>query len=203
MRDLSDLRMTEPWQCALHRVAAAHARSFHAGRPVCDGVSGRLRYELRLTWLGGMRILDRLERDDFNVFVARPDARRRRCVAARGAECSRGNRHEPARHQLLLLVPRPARGKARGDRGGLGFLPGRGRCRGRERDDDGEAGARARAVARRARPALRRTRAGHARRPRPASCSSSGSTCRGPRSKISSTAWRWIWSAAGTKRSRR
>jgi phytoene synthase len=72
VRDLSDLRMTEPWHCALHRVAERTREQFQAGRPVCDGVSGRLRYELRLTWLGGMRVLERLENDDFNVFVARP-----------------------------------------------------------------------------------------------------------------------------------
>lgn len=34
---------------------------FHEGRPLCDSVHGRLRYELRATWLGGIRILDRLE----------------------------------------------------------------------------------------------------------------------------------------------
>jgi hydroxysqualene synthase len=39
---------------------------------VCDGVSGRLRYELRATWLGGSRILDRLEAVDFDVFTSRP-----------------------------------------------------------------------------------------------------------------------------------
>ena len=47
-------------------------RLFAEGRPVCDGVQGRLKYELRLTWLGGMRILDRLERADFDVFAHRP-----------------------------------------------------------------------------------------------------------------------------------
>jgi squalene synthase HpnC len=72
MRDLSDLRMTGPWHCALRTVARRTRDLFHAGRGVCDGVSGRLRYELRLTWLGGTRVLDRLDRDDFNVFVARP-----------------------------------------------------------------------------------------------------------------------------------
>ena len=45
---------------------------FERGRPVCDGVSGRLRYELRATWLGGTRILDRLDRAGFDVFTARP-----------------------------------------------------------------------------------------------------------------------------------
>jgi phytoene/squalene synthetase len=54
-------------------VAGRTRESFRAGRAVCDGVHGRLRYELRLTWLGGMRILENLERADFNVFVARPE----------------------------------------------------------------------------------------------------------------------------------
>jgi len=70
--DLSERRMTEPWRCALRRVAARTHDLFETGRPVCDGVSGRLRYELRLTWLGGMRVLTRLERDNFDVFSARP-----------------------------------------------------------------------------------------------------------------------------------
>ena len=45
---------------------------FERGRPVCDGVRGRLRYELRATWLGGTRILERLERARFDVFDRRP-----------------------------------------------------------------------------------------------------------------------------------
>jgi squalene synthase HpnC len=72
VQDLSDRQMTEPWKCAIQRVAGRTRDSFHAGRAVCDGVRGRLRYELRLTWLGGMRILEQLEHADFNVFVARP-----------------------------------------------------------------------------------------------------------------------------------
>jgi hypothetical protein len=39
---------------------------------VCDGVSGRLRYELRATWLGARRVLDRLDRANFDVFHERP-----------------------------------------------------------------------------------------------------------------------------------
>ena len=39
---------------------------------VADGVKGRLKWELRATWLGGMRILDRLEAIDFDVFHHRP-----------------------------------------------------------------------------------------------------------------------------------
>jgi phytoene/squalene synthetase len=75
LRDLSDLRMTEPWRRVLSRVAERTRESFQAGRAICDGVRGRMRYELRLTWLGGTRILDALERVDFNVFVARPRLR--------------------------------------------------------------------------------------------------------------------------------
>jgi hypothetical protein len=35
-------------------------------------VNGRLRYELRATWLGGTRILDKLEAADFDMFFKRP-----------------------------------------------------------------------------------------------------------------------------------
>jgi len=45
---------------------------FATGRPVCDAVSGRLRYELRATLLGGSRILDKLEHSNFDVFHHRP-----------------------------------------------------------------------------------------------------------------------------------
>ena len=45
---------------------------FDEGRYVCDGVRGRLRYELRATWLGGVRILDRLEHVRFDVVRRRP-----------------------------------------------------------------------------------------------------------------------------------
>ena len=61
-----------PWREALAICAAETRALFARGRPVCDGVSGRLRWELRGTWLGGVRILDRLEADGFDVFRRRP-----------------------------------------------------------------------------------------------------------------------------------
>jgi phytoene synthase len=64
--------MSAAWRSLLSELAARTRRLFAEGRAVCDGLSGRLRYELRLTWLGGMRILDRLERTGFDVFTARP-----------------------------------------------------------------------------------------------------------------------------------
>ena len=72
MQDVADRRMSEPWQRVMARVAARTRVSFDAGKDVCDGVRGRLRHELRFTWLGGTRILDRLERIDYNVFMVRP-----------------------------------------------------------------------------------------------------------------------------------
>ena len=45
---------------------------FAEGRPVCDAVRGRLRFELRLTWLGGSRILDKLDAAEYDVFQRRP-----------------------------------------------------------------------------------------------------------------------------------
>ena len=52
-----------------------HARTrllFEEGRPVVRRCRGRLRYELRATWLGGTRILDRLGACGFDVFNHRP-----------------------------------------------------------------------------------------------------------------------------------
>jgi squalene synthase HpnC len=60
------------WRQALGEACARTRTLFDAGRPVCDGVTGRLRYELRFTWLGGRRILDKLEQTGFDVFVSRP-----------------------------------------------------------------------------------------------------------------------------------
>ena len=60
------------WQQALAAAAARTRALFDAGRPLCDAVRGRLRYELRATWLGGVRILDRLEQEHFDVIRHRP-----------------------------------------------------------------------------------------------------------------------------------
>ena len=56
-------------------LAAAVGRTrafFDTGRPLCSAVRGRLRYELRATWLGGVRILDRVERSKLDVINRRP-----------------------------------------------------------------------------------------------------------------------------------
>lgn len=70
--DLTRGVLTPPWREALVACALQTRARFDAGRPIADAVRGRLRWELRATWLGGVRILDRLERSGFDVFRARP-----------------------------------------------------------------------------------------------------------------------------------
>ena len=58
---------------------------------MCDGVRGRLRYELRATWLGGVRVLEMAERRRLDLFASRPklglrDVRPLRASAARPPE---------------------------------------------------------------------------------------------------------------------
>ncbi|MEZ5285933.1 MAG: squalene synthase HpnC [Vicinamibacterales bacterium] len=70
--DLDAATWSPAWRAALADCGAYTRDLFSRGRPVCDGVGGRLRYQLRATWLGGSRVLDRLERGDFDVFRERP-----------------------------------------------------------------------------------------------------------------------------------
>jgi len=73
LEDLDARVMSPAWRNALSEMTARTRRLFEEGRAVCDGLGGRLRYELRLTWLGGVRILDRLEQKGFDV--SRPGRR--------------------------------------------------------------------------------------------------------------------------------
>ena len=70
--DLRDGRLTDAWSRALAECVAVTSEWFDRGRAVCDGVAGRLRYELRLTWLGGHRILERVDRLRHNLMTQRP-----------------------------------------------------------------------------------------------------------------------------------
>jgi phytoene synthase len=71
-RDLPRRQLTREWRAALASVAKDTRAFFAEGRPIADVVRGRLRWELRATWLGGVRILDRLEAGGFDVFRRRP-----------------------------------------------------------------------------------------------------------------------------------
>jgi phytoene/squalene synthetase len=65
-------RMPPSWALAIESCVSFTRRLFEEGRAVCDGVHGRLRFELRFTWLGGVRILERTERGRFELFERRP-----------------------------------------------------------------------------------------------------------------------------------
>ncbi len=45
---------------------------FRAGYPLIGLVGKDLRLELRMTWFGGVRILEKIEKLDFDVFGGRP-----------------------------------------------------------------------------------------------------------------------------------
>ena len=70
--DLDAGRMTAEWKGALRAAVGRTRELFAAGRAVSNGTQGRLRWELRLTWLGGSRILDKIEAADFDVLNHRP-----------------------------------------------------------------------------------------------------------------------------------
>ncbi len=61
-----------PWRAAIAAAVARTRALFAAGRPLCDSLRGRLRYELRATWLGGVRILDKLQAGGFDPVRRRP-----------------------------------------------------------------------------------------------------------------------------------
>ena len=69
---LSGPALTGAWMTALDLCIAETRRHFAAGRAVCDEVRGRLRYELRVTWLGGARMLEQVERTRATLLTHRP-----------------------------------------------------------------------------------------------------------------------------------
>lgn len=72
VEDLGERRITLAWQRALSAATDRTRTLFEGGRPLCDVLHGRLRYELRATWLGGTRLLERLADVNFDVASRRP-----------------------------------------------------------------------------------------------------------------------------------
>ena len=60
-RDLAGPRLDDAWAAALRDCVDRTRAQFEGGRALCDGVAGGLRYERRVVWLGGMRLLDKVE----------------------------------------------------------------------------------------------------------------------------------------------
>jgi squalene synthase HpnC len=70
--DLAIGRMSPAWGQALNACFDVTRARFEAGRAVCDGVCGRLRLELRLTWHGGWRVLERVQAHQLTLLDDRP-----------------------------------------------------------------------------------------------------------------------------------
>jgi squalene synthase HpnC len=60
-RELHEGRWSGPWRNALGLAIERTRELFVRGRPLCNAVPGRLKWELRLTWLGGSRVLDKVQ----------------------------------------------------------------------------------------------------------------------------------------------
>jgi len=70
--DLNAGETTPEFRALMQELLARTRALFAGGRPLCDRVGAGLRFEMRLTWLGGTRILDRIEQAGYDVFRRRP-----------------------------------------------------------------------------------------------------------------------------------
>lgn len=70
--DLRDKLADERYRSLLKFEVERTKALFFEGRPLPELVAGRLSIELRLTWLGGMRILEKIEGLNFDTLHARP-----------------------------------------------------------------------------------------------------------------------------------
>ncbi|QEI06060.1 squalene synthase HpnC [Pigmentiphaga aceris] len=70
--DIAAQQVDDRWR-ALMQFEVSRARALlHCGAPLARRLPGRIGWELRLVVMGGLRILHRIERADYDVFRARP-----------------------------------------------------------------------------------------------------------------------------------
>jgi phytoene synthase len=70
--DLNAGRVDDRFRALMAELLARTRELFARARPLCDQAPRELRFELRLTWLGGSRIVDRIEAAGYDVFRRRP-----------------------------------------------------------------------------------------------------------------------------------
>ena len=70
--DLNAARIDDGFRALMGELVARTRGFFERGRPLGDRVGRELRFEMRLTWLGGMGILDKIEAAGYDVFRRRP-----------------------------------------------------------------------------------------------------------------------------------
>jgi squalene synthase HpnC len=90
--DLNAARVGPEFVALMQDLIGRTRALFLAGRPLCDRVGRDLRFEMRLTWLGGWTILDGIERAGYDVFRRRP----RHGLAAKARLAWRAWRWPPA-----------------------------------------------------------------------------------------------------------
>jgi phytoene synthase len=72
VHDLREGKFSEGYAALLRFQVERTKELFLHGRGLPSLVGGRLAFELRLTWLGGMRILQQIEEQGYNTLSARP-----------------------------------------------------------------------------------------------------------------------------------
>ena len=70
--ELSARQFNERYAALLKFQVERTRELFMKGQPLPELVTGRLRYELRLTWHGGMRILEYIEEQHYDTLHQRP-----------------------------------------------------------------------------------------------------------------------------------
>jgi phytoene synthase len=75
--DFAAHRATRAFRALMAEMIVRTRKLFERGAPLCRSLRGGLALEVRLTWLGGNRILDMIEAVDYDVFRSRPRLRRR------------------------------------------------------------------------------------------------------------------------------
>jgi hydroxysqualene synthase len=73
--DLEGTALPAAWTSTLRACVERTRRLFDEGQPVAAFVNGRLRLELRATWLGGVRILEQIEAMGYDTLWQRPRLR--------------------------------------------------------------------------------------------------------------------------------
>lgn len=70
--ELTEDTLSPAWRAALRSSVERTHALFASGRSVADRVRGRLRWELRATWLGGVRILEKIAAQNYDTLHVRP-----------------------------------------------------------------------------------------------------------------------------------
>jgi len=71
-KDLKNFSVNEKFKSLMQFEVERTRDMFVRGKSLCVSVPGRLGLELRAVWLGGMRILDRIQKNGYDVFTNRP-----------------------------------------------------------------------------------------------------------------------------------